>query len=149
MPGLVNARVRFLYVACCILWGSTWLVIKLGLRDLPPLLFAAPRMDPAAALLFPFAVRAGLLRLRRLDWLAIGGIGLLQIGIPYALLFAAQQWVPSGLSAVLFATFPVWLLLLARVILPNHLLRPRAVAAAGLGLGGIVILEVSAVRRPQ
>jgi drug/metabolite transporter (DMT)-like permease len=146
MPALVNARVRFLYLACCILWGSTWLVIKLGLRDLPPLLFAASRMSLAAALLFPFALRAGLLRLRRLDWLAIGGIGLLQIGIPYALLFAGQQWVPSGLSAVLFATFPVWLLLLARVILPNHLLRPRAVAAAGLGLAGIVVLELPALR---
>src|ERR1700738_783890 len=146
MRALVNARVRFLYLTCCILWGSTWLVIKLGLRDLPPLLFAASRMSLAAALLFPFALRAGLLRLRRVDWLAIGGIGLLQIGIPYALLFAAQQWVPSGLSAVLFATFPVWLLLLARVLLPNHLLRARAVAAAGLGLAGIVVLELPALR---
>src|SRR5260370_40407301 len=112
MRALVNARVRFLYLACCVLWGSTWLVIKLGLRGLPPLLFAASRMSLAAALLFPFALRAGLLRLRGVDWLAIGGIGLLQIGIPYALLFAAQQWVPSGLSAVLVAPFPFLPLLL-------------------------------------
>src|SRR5260370_35646422 len=107
MRALVNARVRFLYLACCVLWGSTWLVIKLGLRDLPPLLFAASRMSLAAALLFPFALRAGLLRLRGVDWLAIRGIGPLQLRTPYPVLFAPHQLVPPGLPAGACAPPPV------------------------------------------
>src|SRR5258708_22026719 len=117
MRALVTARVRFLSLACCVLWGSTWLVIKLGLRDLPPLLFAASRMSLAAPLLFPFALRAGLLRLRGVDWLPIGGIGLLQIGIPYALLVPPQQCGPPGLSAVAFPPLPLLPLLLPPAVL--------------------------------
>ena len=73
-------------------------------------------------------------------------VGVLQIGIPYALLFAAQQWVPSAFAAVLFATFPVWLALVARLLLRDHPLTPRKIAAALLGVGGVVLLELPALR---
>ena len=139
-------RVRLFYAACCLLWGSTWLFIKLGLRDLPPLTFAATRMSLAAAVLLPFALRAGIGRLRRAELQRMAAVGLLQIGIPYALLFVAQQWVPSSLSAVLFATFPVWLLLIARLLLPGQLLTAAKVAAAVLGFCGVAILQAPALR---
>ena len=139
-------RVRLAYAACCLLWGSTWVAIKFGLRDLPPLTFAAARMSLAAAVLLPFAAGAGMRGLRRAELKRMAGIGLLQIGIPYALLFAAQQWVPAGLSAVLFATFPVWLLLLARALLPGQLLTPAKIAAATLGFLGVAILQAPALR---
>jgi drug/metabolite transporter (DMT)-like permease len=74
------------------------------------------------------------------------GLGLLQIGIPYALLFAGQQWVPSALAAVLFATFPVWLALLAHAFLPDQRLTARKVLAALLGVAGIAVIEVPALR---
>jgi len=143
---VVSARVRLAWLACCVLWGSTWLFIKLGLRDLPPLRFAALRMTLAALLLLPFAMRAGLLRSGRAAALRVGAIGLIQIGVPYALLFAAQQWVASGLSAVLFATFPVWLLLLARVLLPAQPLSPAKLLAAALGIAGVMVLQLPALR---
>ena len=142
----MTGKVRAAYLACCIVWGSTWMFIKLGLRDLPPFLFAGTRMLLAAAVLFPFAASAGLRgRGRRaLGWMAF--VGVLQIGIPYALLFAAQQWIPSALAAVLFATFPVWLAVVARLLLRDHPLTPRKIAAALLGIGGIVLLELPALR---
>jgi drug/metabolite transporter (DMT)-like permease len=142
----MSARVRAAYLSCCVLWGSTWMFIKLGLRDLPPLLFAGTRMLLAAAVLLPFAARAGLRGhgRRALGWMAF--VGMLQIGIPYALLFAGQQWVPSALAAVLFATFPVWLALVARLLLPDHLLSPRKIAAALLGISGVVLLQLPALR---
>jgi len=142
----VNARVRLAWLACCVLWGSTWLFIKLGLRDLPPLRFAALRMALAAAVLLPFAVRAGLFRTGRAASVRVGAVGLIQIGAPYALLFAAQQWVASGLSAVLFATFPVWLLLLARALLPGQPLSPAKLLAAALGIAGVAVLQLPALR---
>jgi drug/metabolite transporter (DMT)-like permease len=142
----MSARVRAAYLACCLLWGSTWMVIKLGLRDLPPLLFAGTRMLIAAAVLLPFAARAGLRGhgRRAVSWMAF--VGVLQIGIPYALLFAGQQWVPSGLAAVLFATFPVWLALVARVLLRDQPLTPRKIAAAILGIAGVALLQLPAIR---
>ena len=117
------------------------MAIKIGLRDLPPLFFAGTRMMLAAAVLFPFALRAGLTLTRPL-----AVIGVLQIGIPYALMFAAQQWLPSALAAVLFATFPVWLVLAARLLLPDQPLTPRKLAAAFLGVGGVAVLQVPALR---
>src|SRR5256886_4777490 len=119
---------------------------KLSLRDLPPLRIAALRMTHAALLLWPFAMREGLLRSGRAAALRVGAIGLIQIGVPYALLFAAQQWVASGLSAVLFATFPVWLLLLARALLPAQPLSPAKLLASALAIAGVAVLQLPALR---
>jgi drug/metabolite transporter (DMT)-like permease len=134
------------YAACCVFWGSTWLAIKLGLRDLPPLTFAAVRMALATAVLLPFALRSGMRALPGRLSVRVATVGLLQIGIPYGLLFAAQQWVPSSLAAVLFATFPVWLLLLARVLLPGQMLTPAKIVAAVLGIAGVAVVQAPALR---
>jgi drug/metabolite transporter (DMT)-like permease len=96
--------------------------------------------------LLPFAVRAGLRGYGRRSWGFLIGLGLLQIGIPYALLFSGQQWVPSALAAVLFATFPVWLALLAHAFLADHRLTLRTVLAALLGIAGIAVIEIPALR---
>jgi drug/metabolite transporter (DMT)-like permease len=142
----VPLRIRAAYLSCCLLWGSTWMVIKLGLRDLPPFLFAGARMLLAAAVLLPFAARAGLREYDRRDWGRVGFIGVLQIGLPYALLFAGQQWVPSALAAVLFASFPVWLVLIARLLLPGQPLTGRKIAAALLGIAGVALLQLPALK---
>ena len=139
-------KVRLAYIACFVLWGSTWMTIKVGLRDLPPFFFAGARMLLAAAVLLPFAWRAGLGRESPAVLRRMAGIGVLQIGLPYALMFAAQQWMPSALAAVLFASFPVWLALLARLMLPGQELTPRKLAAAFLGLAGIAVLQLPALR---
>jgi len=75
-------RIRAAYLCCCVLWGSTWMFIKFGLRDLPPLLFAGVRMLLAAAVLLPFAARTGLRGYgkRALGWMVL--VGVLQIGSP-------------------------------------------------------------------
>jgi drug/metabolite transporter (DMT)-like permease len=142
----VKLRIRAAYLCCCVLWGSTWMFIKLGLRDLPPLLFAGTRMLLAAAVLLPFAARAGLRGYGRRELRTMAFVGILQIGVPYALLFAGQQWVPSGLAAVLFATFPVWLALVARVLLRDQPLTARKIAAAVLGIAGVALLQLPALR---
>lgn len=134
-------RTALVYLLCAFLWGSTWMAIRVGLDDLPPLLFAGTRMVLAAALLTPLALRRGLGKAAAYPWGRIAFTGQLQIGLPYALLFTAQQWVPSGLAAVLFATFPVWLVLFARVLLPDEPLTARKLAAAALGVVGILVLQ--------
>jgi drug/metabolite transporter (DMT)-like permease len=68
-------------------------------------------------------------------------IGLLQVALPYGLMFVAQQWVPSGLAAILFATFPIWIALLARFLLPGERLTAVRIASVVVGIVGVVVLE--------
>jgi drug/metabolite transporter (DMT)-like permease len=138
--GASRARLLLAYTACFVLWGSTWAVVKVGLQDLPPLRFAGARMMLAGLVLLPFS---GLLRARpgaRTLWVLMG-VGVLQIALPYGLLFVAQQWIPSSWSALLFSTYAVWLLLVGRLLLPDQPLTPMKLVAAGLGLAGIFALQ--------
>jgi drug/metabolite transporter (DMT)-like permease len=133
-----------LYVFLCVVWGSTWLFIKIGLRDLPPLRFAGFRMVLACLLIAPVAFAARR-RLSRHEVLFVGISGFLQIGVSYAFLFTASQWIPSGLAAILFASFPICVGLFAHYLLPDEPLTRRAVAAAALGLGGVAVIEAPAI----
>ncbi len=140
----LSGRKLALYIALCAVWGSTWLVIKIGLRDLPPLTFAGVRMALACVILTPLAFRRGAARvpsgLRR--WIAVAG--LLQIGICYACVFLAEQWIDSGLTAMLFATFPIFAGLFAHALLPDEPLTRRIALSGALGLLGVAVIEGSA-----
>jgi len=141
----VRPRVLLTYAAVCVLWGSTWLVAKWGLADLPPLRMVGVRMLVAAALLLPFALRAGLLKLAPELLRFVLVVGLLQVTIPYGLIFLGQARTPSGLAAVLFSTFPVWLVLFGRWLVPGERLTARKLGAAALGLAGVVVLQRGAL----
>lgn len=143
--GASRARLLLAYTACFVLWGSTWSVVKVALEDLPPLRFAGTRMMLAGLVLLPLS---GLRRSRpdaRTLW-TLMGVGVLQIALPYGLLFIAQQWIPSSWSALLFSTYAVWLLLVGRMLLPDQPLTPLKLASAGLGLVGILALQYEHLR---
>ncbi len=74
----MRGRALILYSLCCLLWGSTWLVIKIGLDDLPPFLFGGVRMLIASVALAPWAFRQGLPRLPDRLWLWVVAVGSLQ-----------------------------------------------------------------------
>ena len=101
-------------------------------------------MALSTMLLAPLALRGGVLRLpaREVRWLLF--IGLLQVTVPYALMFAGQAMVPSSLAAVLFCTFPVWLLLLGQWLVPGERLTGRTLALALVGLAGVAVLQAGA-----
>jgi drug/metabolite transporter (DMT)-like permease len=128
------------------LWSGNWLAIRVGLRDLPPLLFAGLRMVIACALLVPLARRSGqAVTARERGWIAL--VGLLQIGISYACVFTAEQWIESGFAALLFSTFPIWVGILGHVFLSGERLTVLTIAAAALGISGVAILEWPALVR--
>lgn len=91
-----------------VVWGSTYLAIKVGVESLPPLLMAGARFAIAGLIMFPFALRGGQ-RPRRAEWLGCGAVGLLLLGANAALSFA-ERTVPSGLASLLIATVPLWML---------------------------------------
>lgn len=130
-----------MYLLCCAVWGSTWLFIKIGLRDLPPLHFATLRMGLACLAMAPFAFRrrGRLPTASEVPWIALSG--LLQIGVAYALIFLAAQRIASGLAALLFCSFPIWMGLFGHWLLPDEPLTTRAVAASVLGLLGVGVIQ--------
>jgi drug/metabolite transporter (DMT)-like permease len=144
MSALAGRRLT-MYVFLCAVWGSTWLVIKVGLRDLPPLWFGGLRMALACALIAPFALaRRGHAAARgrsvRIFW-----SGTLQIGVNYACIFLAEERIESGLAAVLFATFPLFAGLFAHGMLPDEPITPRTAGSAALGLLGVAVIEAPAL----
>jgi drug/metabolite transporter (DMT)-like permease len=134
------------YAACCLLWGSTWPVVRIGLADLPPLLFAVLRMGLALLFLAPFALRQGLRSLDRRSALELLFAGTVQIGLVYALQFLAQQWIPSALAAILFATFAVWVQGFSRLLLPGYRLTRAALLAVALGIAGVAVIQLPSLR---
>ncbi len=124
-----------------LVWGTTWGVIRLGLQDMPPFTFAALRTLLAAATLL---VVAQLVDGRRRPtgseswfWAVIG---LFQIGAPYALIFWAEQSLSSGLTAILFATFPAFTAIAAHFLLRNESLSLGTVAGTLLALVAVGLL---------
>ena len=142
----MRGRVLVLYSLCCLIWGSTWLVIKIGLADFPPFAFAALRMGIACVVLASFSFRAGFPSLRAREWGSIAFSGLLQIGFSYAFIFAAEAKIDSGLTAILFSSFPIWVGLFAHGLLPGEPLTRANMTAALFGLVGVGLLELPALR---
>jgi len=134
-----------MYVGLCAVWGSTWLAIKIGLKDLPPLFFAGVRMALACVLLTPFAFArsGGRAQPGQRRWIAWSGF--LQIGVSYACIFLAEQRIESGLAALLFATFPIFVGLFAHFMLPDEPLTRRTVFSALLGLCGVAVIQAPAL----
>jgi drug/metabolite transporter (DMT)-like permease len=133
-------KVVLAYCVCFLTWGSTWSVAKVGLEDVPPLRFVGVRMLLAGLVLLPF-VRSGGKALGAGTLARIVALGALQIGIPFGMMFVGQQWIPSNWSALLFCTYPVWVLLVGRVLMPDQHLTPRKLLAAALGIAGVVSLQ--------
>src|SRR5436309_1798418 len=134
-------RARAVFLLLCCIWGSTWLFIKLGLRDLPPVSFAAVRFVLASAVLFG-VVAARRIRLPRTarEWALIAATGVLAFTLNYGLLFWGEQHVSSGLAALLQATIPVFGMLIAHAYLPGERLTAARMAGALLGLAGVGLI---------
>ncbi|HYK43453.1 MAG TPA: EamA family transporter [Thermoanaerobaculia bacterium] len=137
----LRGRTLAVYVFCCAIWGSTWLVIRIGVREIPPLTFAGLRMGISCLLLTPLAWRRSEKRTKPAEWRQLALSGVLQIGLAYAGIFLAARWIESGLSALLFSSFPIWVAVFAHRMLPNEPLTRRGVLAALMGLGGVAVIE--------
>src|SRR5436190_10400084 len=129
------------WLTLCIVWSSTWLAIKIGLRDLPPISFVAIRFLIAIAVLLAVSIgRARLLPLRRKDYVVLAITGILMFAVNYTLLFWAELHVSSGLAAVLQATIPIFGMIFAHWMLPDEPLRLQKLAGAIIALGGVAVI---------
>jgi drug/metabolite transporter (DMT)-like permease len=132
---------RLVWLLLCLIWGSTWLFIKLGLDDLPPFTFAGIRFVIAAAILFGIiAARRLPLPRSRADWLLLAVTGLLSFSLNYGLLFWGEQYVSSGLAALLQATIPAFGLVIAHFYLPGEQMTPTKIFGVVMGVFGVGVV---------
>ena len=129
------------WLTLCVVWSSTWLVIKIGLRDLPPISFVAIRFLIAIGVLLAVSIgRSRLLPRRRSDYTVLAITGILMFAVNYTLLFWAELHVSSGLAAVLQATIPIFGMMCAHWMLPDEPLRIQKLAGAMIALGGVAVI---------
>ena len=128
-----------------VVWGSTYLAIRVGVETIPPLLLAGIRYLIAGLILFPFAIRSGSPdarttgRPRPANWLACAVVGILLLLGGNGLVSVGERTVPSGFTSLLVATVPLWLLVLDAVLTRRWL---GWLPCAGLivGLAGVALL---------
>jgi drug/metabolite transporter (DMT)-like permease len=125
------------YAMLVVIWSSTWVAIKIGLEDVPPLLSAGVRFAIAGAGLL--AVARALGRPLRTDVRLATVMALLPFAAAYALIYWGEQYVPSGLAAVLFGVMPLYTAGLAAVALADEPLRARLLAGIGVAVGGLAL----------
>lgn len=132
---------RLVWLLLCAIWGSTWLFIKLGLADLPPITFAGIRFLIAATILLSLiAVRRQPLPRSRSDWILLTVTGVLAFTLNYGLLFWGEQYISSGLASLLQATIPAFGLVIAHFYLPAERLSAAKIIGVLMGVAGVGVI---------
>lgn len=137
---LMNKRI-WVFLLLTLIWGSTWLFVKIGLAVLPPFTFAGLRFGAAALLLWAIA----LLRKSKIphtwaEWRVIVWIGITGMSITYGLIFWGGKYISSGLSAVLQAMIPAFGLVLAHYFLPGEKITLRKALGVLTGIVGVALI---------
>ena len=121
-------------------WGSTYLAIRVGVREVPPLILAAMRFFTAGAVLYIWMRARGERSPSAREWRSACQLGLVIFVFDYGLLFWAEQRVPSGIAAVMLATIPAFMALSEIIFLRTQRLTLRLVLALLIGIGGVAVL---------
>ena len=134
-------KARLVWLLLCGIWGSTWLFIKLGLEDLPPITFAGIRFVISCAIIFV------LIRMRNIslpgksrDWLLLLVTGVMSFSLNYGLVFWGEQYISSGLAALLQATLPAFGLVIAHIHLPGERMTWTKTVGVVLGVIGVGVV---------
>jgi drug/metabolite transporter (DMT)-like permease len=123
-----------------LVWGSTFLAIRIGVHEVPPLLFAAMRFSAAGLILYGWMMVRGERSPTSRQWMSIFLLALLIFVLNYGLLFWAEQRVPSGIAAIMLATIPVFTALADILFLQTQRLTVRLALALLIGIGGVAVL---------
>ncbi|HTK94140.1 MAG TPA: EamA family transporter [Terriglobales bacterium] len=142
----LGARQWVAFALLCAIWGSTWMAISVVVRDVPPFHACALRFLLATVLMGgALAVRRRPLPRDRASWKVMLVLGVTMIATPYALIFWAEQYVASSMTAVIYSLAPLLVALLTPLMSHRKVPR-RAVFAMVLGVGGIAVIFETGLR---
>ena len=131
-----------------VIWGSTWLFIKIGLQDLPPFTYAGLRFLIAGSVLWGVVWLRRSPFPRRSDWPKLMFTGTLAFAVNYGLIFWGETRISSGLAAVLQAMIPAFAMFFAHWLLPGELITPRKLGGVALGLAGTALIFYNQLSLP-
>lgn len=134
-------KITAAFAVIYLVWGSTYLAIRVVVASVPPLLAAGIRFVLAGTLLYAWARFRGGEAPSRREWKSVLIIGSLMFFGCYGCLFWAEQTLPSGLAAVLVAMLPVWTLILETLFLRTQRLTPLLCLGLVLGFTGVVVIS--------
>jgi drug/metabolite transporter (DMT)-like permease len=139
-PSTRRSRLILAFTAVYLIWGSTYLAMRIAVETIPPLLMASIRMLSAGGILLGLALVTGAARPERAEWRSAIVIGaLLFLGGNGAVVWSAQH-APSGLVAVVVASVPLWLVVLEAIRPEGNRPRPITWLGVAVGLAGIAML---------
>ncbi len=130
------------WASICIIWGTTYLAIRIGVQDLPPMLFAGFRWIIAGPLLAGVLILKGYTLPKREELKQLFIIGVALLGITNGLVVVAEKWIPSGLTALLISTLPLWVVLLEWIISGFARVNAKIVGGVILGFAGVSIIFI-------
>lgn len=139
--GTDNTKALSVYILLCLIWGTTWVAIKASLESLTPFMSAGSRFFLASFVIFVIMKFKGIiLQTDRLSVRLYLLMGFFSFIIPFGLVYWAQQFVPSGLSAVLFAVYPFFVAVFSYFRIPEEKIGWLKVAGIILGFTGILLI---------
>ena len=148
-----NLVIVVTFALLCLIWGTTWSVISVGLRGVPPFTGVALRFSIASAILlglsFARGVRLGTSRREVALWFVNAALA---FSGSYGLVYWSEQWVPSGLTSVLFASYPLFVALMAHFLIPGErigIVEGSGILVAFVGIAVIFSEDLSALGGPQ
>jgi len=133
-------KVGLAFATIYLVWGSTFLAIRIGVREVPPFLLAAMRFLVAGLVLYGWMIAQGERSPSGRQWRSAFQLALLIFVLDYGLLFWSEQRVPSGIAAVMLATIPVFMALSEIIFLRTQRLTARLALALLIGIGGVAVL---------
>lgn len=134
-------RIIFVYLLLCLIWGSTWLGIRVSLESLPPLISSGFRFIVASAgILILMKVRGIVLQKDKIAIKLYLIMGIFSFIIAFGLVYWAEQYVPSGLASVLFGVYPFFVALFSYFMIPEEPIGTYKVVGMILGFFGIIVI---------
>jgi drug/metabolite transporter (DMT)-like permease len=139
-PRSFDVRTLLAFFAIYILWGGSFLGIRIAVLEVPPLFAAGTRFFVAGVVLYAFMRYRGRPGPTRAQWRSLGIIALLMFVAEYGPLFWAEKYVPSGIASVLEATLPLITMVIETWIFRRHRFHWSLLASVLLGFGGVSAL---------
>src|SRR5438067_7255751 len=133
-------KVLLAFAIIYFVWGSTFLAIRVGVREVPPFLLAGIRFLVAGLILYGWMIVQGQRSPTGREWLSASLLAVLIFVFDYGLLFWAEQRVPSGIAAVILATIPVFMTSSEILVLRTQRLTLRLAIALLIGIAGVAVL---------